>query len=486
MSEPLLLSDRIRRLRPAWLGDTAALLLVSALLLMMAAALGVVAASLGSLAILLALVVLFVGLASTNIALVPLLAFPAILLPMRTGPLSITDLVLIAGTLPAFLLYRRAEARDLQQFIWLGISYQLMLVPTLLLNPYLANLIEWAHELFMVIGGLLVGWVVGRSGFASAALRLFVLGCVVIGLWAFAEGLVMLATTHAFGPVYLPELHKNFIGDVLAFGFILAFMRPDWLGWSRRFAYPVMLACALGIAASMSRQAMVSVGATVLIMSLRGRQGGAGRGRILLLALIPGMWFVFNSLSDQLQQYENGDRFNSASQRIVWFMQSLDIWRESPVFGVGLRWWYTQRFSETFQPPNALFEMLSSAGLLGTIGFFVLCLGGLWAALTLDPRYGNLASAILLARFTQGQLDLYWLAGLSALPWMMVGLVLGVQAMHLAAPHSAPLQQLPADPPSRPPLRRGISGPTRRHPQRARPGAQPTERGDGYLPTRLR
>lgn len=422
--------ERLRSLRPEWLGDTALFLMASALLLLVAAMLGLIAAAFGSLAILLALAVLFIGLASTNIALVPLMAFPAVLLPMRTGPLSLTDLVLIAGTLPAFLLYRRTEAKDLQQFIWLGIAYQALLIPTLVVNPYLANFIEWGHEFFMVVGGLLVGWVVGRNGFASAALKLYLVGCVFIGLWAFAEGLVMLATHHTFGPVYLPQLHKNFIGDVLAFGFIMAFMRPDWLGWRKSFSYPVMLACAMGIAAASSRQAMVSVAVAILIMSMRGRQGGAGRGRVLLLALIPGMWFVFNSLSDQLDQYAQGDRFNSASQRIVWFMQSLDIWRESPVFGVGLRWWYTDRFSQNFQPPNAIFEMLSSTGVVGLIAFLILCLGGLWMALTLHPRYGNLAAAILLARFIQGQLDLYWLAGLSAMPWMIAGLVLGVQAMH--------------------------------------------------------
>lgn len=439
----------LRRLRPEWLGDTAALLLAAAILLLVAASLGWVAAAYGTMAILLGLAVLAIGLAGTNIALVPLMAFPAVLLPMRTGPLSLTDLVLIAGTLPAFLLYRRSEAKDLQQFIWLGITYQALLIPTLILNPYLANLVEWGHELIMVIGGLLVGWVVGRYGLASPALKLYLLGCVFIGLWAFVVGVIMLATEHTFGPVYLPQLHKNFIGNTLAFGFIIAFMRPDWLHWSKRFAYWTMVAMAMGIAASGSRQAIVSVAVTILIMSLRGRQGGGGRGRVLLLALIPGMWFVFNSLSDQLEQYDQGDRFNSASQRIVWFMQSLDIWRQSPVFGVGLRWWYQpERFGVAFQPPNAIFEMLSSTGVVGTVGFFVLCLGGLWAALTLNPRYGNLAAAILLARFVQGQLDLYWLAGLSALPWMIAGLVLGVEALERAKgdPMAEAVQPAPSPP----------------------------------------
>jgi O-antigen ligase/polysaccharide polymerase Wzy-like membrane protein len=339
-------------------------------------------------------------------------------------------LVLIASTVPALLLYRRQEAKDLQSLIWLGVAYQASLVPTVLLHPYLANAIEWAHELVMVLGGLVVGWVVGRTGHASIALRLYVIGSCIIGVWAFAQGLVMLVQQGAFGPVYLPIYHKNFIGNMLVFALIIAYMRPDWLGWTRRFSYPAIVACAIGIAASGARQAMVSLAVAVVVMSLRPKQGGAGRGRILLLAIAPGLWFVFNSVSDQLDDFSQGDRFNSTAQRLVWFGQSLDIWRESPLFGVGLRWWYTGRFEgAAFQPPNALFEMLSSAGIVGTLGFLVLCLGALWVLLTLPPRYGNLATAIMLARFTQGQLDLYWIAGASSLPWMVAGLAIGVRAL---------------------------------------------------------
>lgn len=97
------------------------------------------------------------------------------------------------------------------------------------------------------------------------------------------------------------------------------------------------------------------------------------------------------------------------------------------MFGVGLRWWYTDNYS-SFQPPNAFFEMLSSGGILGLAGFLVLCLAGLWVALTLPPRYGTIVAAVMLARFTQGQLDLYWVAGQASIPWMMAGLAIGVMA----------------------------------------------------------
>lgn len=428
--------DQVTLLPESWaasararLGDASALALAGGITFFVAGGLGIVSYLFGSWALLVGVVIFCFGLASTDISLLPVLAFPAVLLPIRTGPLSLTDLVLIASTLPALLLYRREEAKDLQPLIWLGIAYQACLIPTVLLNPYLANAIEWGHELVMVLGGLVVGWVVGRTGHASIALRLYVIGSCVIGVWAFAQGLVMLAQHGTFGPVYLPIYHKNFIGNMLVFALIIAYMRPDWLGWSRRFSYPAIAACAIGIAASGARQAMVSLAVAIVVMSLRPKQGGGGRGRILLLAITPGLWFVFNSVSDQIDDFSQGDRFNSTAQRLVWFSQSLDIWRQSPLFGVGLRWWYTGRFEgAAFQPPNALFEMLSSAGIIGTLGFLVLCLGALWVLLTLPPKYGNLATAIMVARFTQGQLDLYWIAGASSLPWMMAGLVIGVRA----------------------------------------------------------
>ena len=50
----------------------------------------------------------------------------------------------------------------------------------------------------------------------------------------------------------------------------------------------LMLLFAGGIAASNSRQAILSVFVAIVILSLRSRQRGGGRGRLLLLALIPG------------------------------------------------------------------------------------------------------------------------------------------------------------------------------------------------------
>jgi hypothetical protein len=396
-----------------------------ALLLIVAGAVGVISARFGTYAIILAVAVLAIGLASTDIGLIPIIAFPATLLMMRAGPLSISDVVLAAATLPAVILYNSAEAEDMRPLIWLGVIYQAALLPGLLLNPYRDNVQEWVHELFLVLGSLVVGWVVGRRGQARTALNLYILGCTIIGVWAFLYGLYMLGATGSFGPAYLPYLHKNFIGNTLAYALLLAYVRPDWMGWSKRMSWFVMIACAGGIAASNSRQAVLSVAVAVAILSLRSRQKGGGRGRLLLLALIPAVWHVGRTVYEQLT---SDNPFNSASQRLTWFVESLDVWRTSPIFGVGMRWWYSDRFDAHFQPPNAFLEMLTSAGVVGLVAFIVLCAGGVWVIFRLDPRYGNAALAVMVARFCQGQLDLYWVAGQASIPWLMAGLAFGVKA----------------------------------------------------------
>lgn len=429
-------------------------------LLVLCAAVGVITVEYETVAILVALGVFAIGMIATDIAILPILAFPATLVMVRTGPVSASDLVLVLAILPAVLLYRREKSSPMRALMWAGITYHALLIPTLLLNPYTANVLEWFHTLALVVGGLAVGWAVGRNGYARSALGLYLLGSVGIGVAALITGMLMLVQQGSFGPVYLPALHKNFIGNTLAFAFLILWLRPQWLGWTTRWAILAMLVCAGGIAASGARQAMVSVFVVLAIFALRSLAKGGGRGWVLLLVMIPGAFFVANSVSDQFQ---DDNPFNSISQRLQWFTEAVDIWQQAPVFGVGLRWWYTGEYS-SFQPPNSFLEMLSSAGVVGLLGFLILCGAGLWVVLTLPPRYGQIAAAVMIARFVQGQLDLYWVAGQASIPWMIAGLVIGVMALERAQGHP---DAVPA-PPRRPPV---ISW--RREPTTTPPEAQP-------------
>ena len=90
-----------------------------------------------------------------------------------------------------------------------------------------------------------------------------------------------------------------------------------------------------------------------------------------------------------------------------------------------------------FQPPNAEIEVLTTAGVVGLLGFraHVVVPRVAWR---LDPAYGTLAVAVLVSRLVQGQFDLFWAASQGSLPFMIVGVCLGMQA-HAAAAAPQPV-----------------------------------------------
>ena len=142
----------------------------------------------------------------------------------------------------------------------------------------------------------------------------------------------------------------------------------------------------------------------------------------MLLLAAPLVLFVTNLVQDQVQ---SGNQFNSVFQRLTWFQDSMTVWSSDPWFGVGLRWWYTDRFPFQFQPPNAEIEVLTSAGVLGLAAFVMLMVVSLRVAWKLDPAYGSLAVAVLVSRLVQGQFDLFWSAVQGSVPFVVLGICLG-------------------------------------------------------------
>ncbi|MDA8290212.1 MAG: O-antigen ligase domain-containing protein, partial [Actinomycetota bacterium] len=152
-------------------------------------------------------------------------------------------------------------------------------------------------------------------------------------------------------------------------------------------------------------------------------------------------------------QLTSKNQFNSAHQRLAWYHDSLSVFHVSPWLGVGLRWWYTNRFPFQFQPPNAELEMLTSGGIVGLVAMFVLYGGGLERLRRLDWEFGTLAFAALLMRVTQAQFDIFWVTGQSSLPFMIVGVALGARML---ARQRATACALPGDGPAR---RKEAAGP---------------------------
>jgi polysaccharide biosynthesis protein PslJ len=335
---------------------------------------------------------------------------------------------------------RTRESPELRSLLWVVVAYQACLIPTLIYNPYSANVVEWVHEAFLVGGSLLVGWVVGRGGRARGALSAYLLGCTFLALWACLQ-----APRGHFQPVYLPTFQKNALGDLLAFAAIVAYARPSWLAWTARSANAVVLICLFGMLASQSKQAIVSAAVGIALIVMRRRSFGR-RSRLVLLSLVPLLAIAWVVTAHQLA---SSNQFNAAHQRLTFYRDSLNVWDTSKWLGVGMRWWYTDRFPVSFQPPNAEFEMLTSAGILGLAGFLVTSVAAVWLLWRLPPAYGGLAVAVVVARLAQGQLDLFWVASQSSIPWLIVGSALGVQSLDRAAAAARRTVPTPVEPSSR-------------------------------------
>jgi hypothetical protein len=369
--------------------------------------------------------ILLAGVLVIDIRFVPMLSIPCTLLVLRAGGgsgLSVSDLVLFLGTLCALTVFPLREAPEVRKLLSILAFYEATTLLTVIDNPYRADIIEWVHEAFLVGGSLIVGWVIGRSGKAKPAITTFVILSVALALWAGGETL----TTHLKAANLPLGLQKNFIGDMLSFTALLLYARPAWLGWRGRIWHRVaLILCLLGILAAQSKQAIISLVVGVVFMYFRNR-GLARRSKAIFIALVPMAIIAYSIVSDEISSH---NKFNSVYTRLSVYTANLKVWDLSPLVGVGLRWWYQARFVGSIQPPNAEMEMLTSAGIVGLIGFFVLFAGSVSVLRKVPRHLGTLALAVVVMRFVQGQLDIFWVAAQGSLPWMLAGVILGVAAI---------------------------------------------------------
>lgn len=383
---------------------------------------------------LVAVVVLVLGLTLVEPATVPLVSLPLLVIVTRLGAggvdLSVSDFVLGIAMWPALFLSKRPFTAEMRALLWLAGLYQFATLFTVLNNPYAANVVEWFHAGVLVAGGLLVGWIVGRHGYARLGLRLLVLSILVISIATVVEGVIQFASGY-FGPIYPTwpfPMHKNFAGTVAGIGAGIVYARPPWLGWGKKLSWAMFSVMAAAVLLTQSRQALIGLAAAVFVLVFRGK-GEHRRSKLVLLLVAPALLFVTKLVQDQI---ESGNEFNSVFQRLTWFEDSFAVWETDPWFGVGLRWWYTDRFPVTFQPPNAEIEVLTSAGVVGLAAFLVLMIGAVVVLWRLDPLYGTLALTVLVNRLVQAQFDLYWSAVQASLPFVVIGIALGAQGLDLS------------------------------------------------------
>ena len=361
---------------------------------------------------------------------IPLLAMPALFVVERVsfgaGDLTASDVALAAAFGTALLLGKRPYNAPMRQLLWLNLLYQFTTLFTVIVNPQVANTVEWFHAWLLISGALVVGWAIGRAGLAKIALSLIVGAACVIAVGTVFTALFQFA--HAdISPVYPAwpwPMHKNFAGTAMAFAAIIAYLRPSWTGLSEWWMQRALLLLVVAIVLTQSRQAII--GLIVVILLSAARTKVTGRSRLALLLIIPAIWLVVSMVIDQINSQ---NQHNSVFQRLDWLREVYAFWKHSPFFGHGLRFWYYNT-TVPYQPPQAELEVVVSAGLVGLLGFIVMWVGIFVVLWRIDPRYGTLALALPLSRIVQSQFDLFWTAVQTSIPFAIVGICLGALALN--------------------------------------------------------
>ena len=359
---------------------------------------------------------------------IALMSVPALFITQRAGfgagALSVSDVALAAGFGTAVLLGDRQYSRPLRMLLWGNLAYQFATLFTVIVNPQRANTIEWFHAWMLISGALIMGWALGRSGYARKALALMVFATLVVAAGTIFTGIFNYLHGD-FAPVYPTwpwAMHKNAAGTLMSFGVLILYVGPSWARFRRSATWAATVVLALAIIMTQSRQALIGLIVAILIVVARG--GKTGHSRWTFLLVIPGIWLVVLTVIDQI---ESQNEFNSFFQRLDWMRELYALFKLAPIFGHGLRFWYYTP-SVPYQPPQAEFEVATSAGLVGLVGFTAMWLVIVVVLWRVDPLYGTLALAAVLSRLVQAQFDLFWVAAQASVPFVIAGICLGVMA----------------------------------------------------------
>jgi len=126
-----------------------------------------------------------------------------------------------------------------------------------------------------------------------------------------------------------------------------------------------------------------------------------------------------------VQRQRAQHQINSLTYRANYGALALREWHLSPLLGQGLRFFNQPGALIQVDPPNVFQSTLAEGGLVGMLALVLLVGGALLVLHRLPPDTAAIAVAFVVGRFVHGIFDVYWVAGTTTLPWIIVGIVCG-------------------------------------------------------------
>lgn len=305
-------------------------------------------------------------------------------------------------------------------------GYLALLVPSIAAHPTGAAAREVLHRLVIVTGAVLVGVWLSQQGGVRSALRLLV-GVSVV----FAAVSCVVSVASGFAPAYPLGYHKNYVGTLLALTLLVVLCAPGVLGLNPILRTASTGLIVLGVMATQSRGAILGAALGGFIWLFAPRKGTGIKGRTRVGAAVLAVGFgVFATYSVQQQLSADDVSTNSVGVRRQVAAYTEELWRSSPLVGVGIRYFNTGEYGLFAQAPNnAITSELAEAGVVGATGFVGLhavVLASLWRRRR--SQLGLAALTVFCGQLLHGMFDIYWSSGLTPLPFILAGMSLSAAA----------------------------------------------------------
>lgn len=331
-------------------------------------------------------------------------------------------LLAAAAVLSIPALLGTEELRRMRLAGWGIAAYLSFLLPTVLLNSSQRGYLEWLHRLLLLGGSLLVGAWIARENKVRPALRWLTLITCVIAAVA-ASNAIMHGWTDAvpFG------LNKNFAGGLLGAVIVLVFIAREELALPAPCWYAVIGIISAGEIASHSRGGALAASVGLFLAFVLQGRAHRGSARVLAVLVAAGLVvFIYTSVRDQLN-HPLTTRVNHSSIAFRFNVEraTRDVWRTSPVYGVGLKYYNAHVYGPYgVAADNAVDNELAESGIIGLAGFVILQ-GAMLSAGFRRGRREPLAAAgfgVVAGLLAHGMVDIYWTAGTVTLPFIIMGI----------------------------------------------------------------
>jgi polysaccharide biosynthesis protein PslJ len=345
--------------------------------------------------------------------------------------IALPDLLLIIATLLSFpAMARLGTPRGVTNVRrWFAVYAVAMLV-IVVLHPSGRALEEAIHRTLLVAGALSVGAWIYLEGKSRLALR------ILVGVAVFAGVLCILAgAAHGFRqPAQPVGLNKNYAGAVLGLTLLVVLAAPGELELSPMWRYFTFVALGGGLAATHSRAAMLGFVVGVFVWFFRTHSDY--RRRSFIIAAVLGLGFLALSgylIKSQLSDKVASQNTNSVAVRTKTDDATIALWRTSPIVGVGIYYYNNPYYQEInpflVAPTNAVVEALAEGGIVLAAGFIIFNVGSIAVLLRYRNPLAVAGLAMVADRLAHGMVDIFWTAGDSSLPWIIVGMGLAQAAV---------------------------------------------------------